>query len=63
MAALSGQWASGPLYSSEEFGYGGKNFGRAYDQSELTGDHGVAASVEVDYAGWSAGRPMAFTPE
>lgn len=49
VGAASGQLASGPLYSSEEFGYGGQGFGRAYDASELTGDHGIAASLEIRY--------------
>lgn len=48
----SGQIASGPLYSSEEFGYGGQSFGRAYDESEIVGDHGIAASAEIRYGGW-----------
>ena len=43
------QVASGPLYSSEEFGYGGQAFGRAYDDSEITGDHGLAATAELRY--------------
>lgn len=51
VGATSGQLASGPLYSSEEFGYGGPNFGRAYDNSEITGDHGLAASLELRYTG------------
>lgn len=50
-AALAGQVADKPLLSSEEFGYGGQVFGRAYDASELTGDHGVAGSVELRYGG------------
>ena len=49
--SLSGQWASRSLFSSEEFGYGGQSFGRAYDFSEITGDHGIAASLELSYAG------------
>jgi hemolysin activation/secretion protein len=48
-AAASGQVASDPLFSSEEFGYGGQAFGRAYDSSEITGDDGVAASLELRY--------------
>ena len=44
---LSGQVASSPLFSSEEFGYGGQAFGRAYDPSDITGDHGVAAGFRV----------------
>lgn len=47
--ALSAQYAPHPLLSSEEFGYGGTGFGRAYDPSEITGDQGIATSVEVLY--------------
>lgn len=46
---LAGQLASGPLFSAEEFGYGGQTFGRAYDPSEITGDQGLAASMELRY--------------
>lgn len=46
---VSGQYAFDPLLSSEEFGFGGGQIGRGYDSSEITGDHGVAASVEVRY--------------
>lgn len=49
---LNTQLASGSLYSSEEFGYGGVNFGRAYDFSEITGDQGVAAFAELQYMGF-----------
>jgi hemolysin activation/secretion protein len=49
LAAVSGQIASDPLFSSEEFGYGGQAFGRAYDASEITGDDGIAASLELRY--------------
>jgi hemolysin activation/secretion protein len=48
-STLTGQWASGSLYSSEEFGYGGATLGRAYDFSEITGDHGIAAAFELNY--------------
>lgn len=63
---LSGQYASGPLFSAEEFGYGGQAFGRAYDPSEITGDHGIAASLELRYLGSIRGRespsrPIRFT--
>ncbi|MBU3656125.1 MAG: ShlB/FhaC/HecB family hemolysin secretion/activation protein, partial [Alphaproteobacteria bacterium] len=37
---LAGQLASDPLLVSEEFGYGGSSLGRAYDPSEISGDHG-----------------------
>jgi hemolysin activation/secretion protein len=46
-AAITGQWTSDSLLASEEFGLGGSNFGRAFDPSEITGDKGVAAKVEL----------------
>ncbi len=59
---FSGQFASDPLFSSEEFGYGGQSFGRAYDPSEITGDHGIAGSIEVRYLGLGAWHKISFTP-
>jgi hemolysin activation/secretion protein len=58
LMSASAQAASGPLFSAEEFGYGGQTFGRAYDASELTGDHGVAGSMEVRYGGWTDWQPL-----
>ena len=37
------------MLSSEEVGYGGKNIGRAYDASEITGDKGIMGSIELRY--------------
>lgn len=48
-ASLSGQYTAVPLLASEEFGIGGQQFGRAYDPSEITGDKGIAASLELRY--------------
>lgn len=62
LIALSAQKASGSLYSSEEMGFGGQEFGRAYDQSELTGDEGVAASVELRYQSLPQWNNIAFMP-
>lgn len=45
--ALSGQYSKDALLSSEECGVGGKQFGRAYDSSELTGEHCFALSLEA----------------
>ncbi len=42
-----GQFASDPLLGGEEFSLGGTTFGRGYDPSELLGDHGAAATVEL----------------
>lgn len=59
---LSGQIASGPLFSSEEFGYGGQKFGRAYNPSEITGDHGISGSLELLYFGINPWKQISFTP-
>lgn len=61
-AMAAAQVASGPLYSSEEFGYGGQAFGRAYDDSEITGDHGVAATAELRYVGLAAWNGLQAVP-
>ena len=45
--AASGQKASGQLLASEQFGVGGATYGSAYDASEITGDDGIAARVEL----------------
>lgn len=46
-ASATGQWAGHKLLSSEELGVGGSDFGRAYDPSEITGDRGFAALLEL----------------
>lgn len=51
---LSGQYSATPLLSSEEFGYGGYAVGRAYNNSEITGDRGIAALFELSYFKWGA---------
>lgn len=59
---VAGQLASGPLYSSEEFGYGGQTFGRAYDPSEITGDNGLSGSVELRYTSYTPFENYELTP-
>ncbi len=48
--AAAGQIAAKPLLSSMRFGLGGSRFGRGYEPSELTGDNGLACSVEARYS-------------
>jgi hemolysin activation/secretion protein len=49
-AAVTAQTSFGdPLLSAEQFGVGGATFGRGYEPSELTGDKGIAAKVELQY--------------
>lgn len=50
-AEVSGQWSEQPLLASEEFYIGGPNVGRAYNYGEISGDKGVAGSVELRL-GW-----------
>ena len=47
LIAAKGQYAFDTLLSDEEFFLGGEQFGRAYDISALTGEHGVAATTEI----------------
>jgi hemolysin activation/secretion protein len=61
-ADVSGQFSSSPLYSSEEFGYGGQRFGRAYDPSEITGDSGIAGALEVNYYGMTPYQSIRSIP-
>lgn len=50
LVAGRGQIASDALLSSEEFSVGGVyGFGRGYDPSEITGDHGIAGKVELQW--------------
>jgi len=49
LAGASGQYAPHPLLSAEEFAFGGSRFGRGLNSSELTGDTGVAAKLELQY--------------
>lgn len=60
------QHAPQPLHSSEQFGYGGRSIGRAYDSSEILGDNGFSGGLELRYfglpissGGW-ARMPYAF---
>lgn len=49
--AAQGQFSFNTLLSSEEFGVGGSQYGRGYDPSEIAGEHGIAAKVELQYGG------------
>jgi hemolysin activation/secretion protein len=42
----AGQWASSALLASQEFYIGGQLFGRGYETGELSGDNGIAGSLE-----------------
>ncbi len=54
VATFAGQYSASPLLASEEFALGGPNFGRGYDDGEMSADSGMAASLELRYAVSSA---------
>jgi hemolysin activation/secretion protein len=43
------QFASGPLFASQQFYLGGFAFGRGYGSAEVSGDNGVAGTFELRY--------------
>ncbi len=45
----AGQIASGPLLTSQQFYLGGAAFGRGYGSAEISGDNGMAGSVELRF--------------
>lgn len=47
--ASMGQYSFHQLLSSEQVSFGGKDFGRAYDPSEISGDKGLAGVLEIRY--------------
>ncbi len=49
LGTATGQVTNRPLLASEEIALGGPNFGRAFDDGEVAGDSGWAASVELRY--------------
>lgn len=49
MFRISGQYASAPLVSSEEFTIGGTSFGRGFDPGEFSGDIGYGLSAELRF--------------
>ena len=47
--AAAGQIASDPLFTSQQFYLGGLAFGRGYGSAEVSGDNGLAGSVELRF--------------
>ena len=43
------QVASGPLFTSQQFYLGGAAFGRGYGSAEISGDNGIAGSLELRF--------------
>ncbi len=47
--ASAGQMASGPMFLSQQFYLGGLAFGRGYGAAEISGDNGIAGSLELRF--------------
>ena len=61
--AGAAQYAFTDLLSPELFSVGGEQFGRAYDPSELLGDHGVALRIDVGRTHvWRGPHPISLMP-
>lgn len=47
--AAAGQFASAPMLASQQFYLGGSAFGRGYGAAEISGDNGIAGSIEIRF--------------
>lgn len=47
LLSANGQYATNTMYAYEQLGYGGLPFGDAYDPSEIVGDRGIEAKLEL----------------
>lgn len=50
LATFTSQFTKTPLLASEEIALGGPNFGRGYNDGEISGDNGWAGSIELRYS-------------
>lgn len=46
LASAQGQYTNVPLLATEQFGFGGPEYGRGYDPSEIVGDKGIGGKLE-----------------
>lgn len=51
LTAVNAQYAFSDLLAPELFGFGGEQFGRGYDPSEIVGDSGAGLKLELRYTG------------
>jgi len=64
----AGQYGSGSLFASEEINFGGLQYGRGFDTSELAGDSGFGLTFQPEYtfafsqADFGLGAGLAVTP-
>lgn len=61
--AGNAQYAFTDLLAPELFAFGGEQFGRGYDPSELLNDHGAALKLDLRYSHtWNGRRPTTLMP-
>jgi hemolysin activation/secretion protein len=56
--SAAGQYAGHSLLALEQFRAGGESFGRGFNPSQLTGDHGVAVSGELQVTRLASAGPF-----
>lgn len=56
--SAAGQYASAPLLISQQFYLGGAAFGRGFDAGEISGDDGIAGSLELRFDQKSNWKPV-----
>jgi len=59
---VEAQIASDNLFSSEEFSYGGQEYGKAYDSSDFTAKNGINGGLELSYYGWQESFAFPVVP-
>jgi hemolysin activation/secretion protein len=47
MGGIYGQYSCNPLLASEQYSFGGPDYGRGYDPSQIVGDDGLAGKLEL----------------
>jgi hemolysin activation/secretion protein len=60
LGSITGQYSFSNLLVGDQFGIGGERYLRAYDASEVLGDHGVAAKLELQYNPDWAGEVLEY---
>ena len=63
LVKAAGQYSFTPLLAGEEFSIGGTTFGRGYDPSQFSGDHGLGIAAELKYLKQFTIEDMRFAVE
>jgi hemolysin activation/secretion protein len=58
LLSAAAQYSADPLLSLEQFHVGGEQFGRGFNPAQISGDHGIGGTVEVQYTHYGAIGPI-----